>query len=73
MSVVKVYRSVDDELKRLMNNVKLVEPEPDSDGGNDNNSSANASHVPLFVTVWPPKEESLSGTGLALNEYFLQH
>ena len=28
----------------------------------------NASHVALFVTVGPPPEEPLGGTGLALDE-----
>ena len=65
---MNVYGSDDDELGRLLNNVQLVEPEPDSDGGNDNNSSVNVSQVLLFMTGGPPTEEPLGGTGLTLNE-----
>ena len=60
--------SDDDELDCLLNNVQLVEPEPNSDFCNDNNCSVNASQVPLFLTVVPPTEEPLGGTSLALNE-----
>ena len=48
-----------------INNVQLVEPEPDSQGGN--NSNMNASRVP-FVTVGPATDERRSGTGLELIE-----
>ena len=56
----------DNELDRLLNNVHLVEPEPDSDGGN--NINVNASPVPFFVTVGPATDEPRNGTGLALIE-----
>ena len=50
----------------LLNNVQLVEPEADSDGGN--NSNVNASRVPLFVTVGPATDEPRSWTSLKLIE-----
>ena len=68
MLEVNVHSSYNDKLDQLLNNLQLVEPETDSNGSNDNNSSVNASQVPLFVTVRPPTEELLDGTGLALDE-----
>ena len=68
MSEVNAYSSDHVKLDRLVNNVQLVEPEPDSDSSNDNNSSVNASQVPLLVTVGPPTEEPLGRMGLALDE-----
>ena len=54
MLEVNVHSSHNDKLDQLLNNLQLVEPETDSNGSNDNNSSVNASQVPLFVTVRPP-------------------
>ena len=56
----------DDELDQLY--CTAAEAEPESDRGNDS-SSVNASqvHIPLFVTVGSPTNESLSGTGMALD------
>ena len=59
--------TIDDKLDQLLKNVRLVELEPDSDGGN-NSISVNASQVPFIVTVGSPIIEPLSGTGLALDE-----
>ena len=50
----------------VLKKVQLVEPELDSDGGN-NSISATASQVLLFMTVIPT-DETLSGMGLAQDE-----